>query len=653
MSKILFPVTITQNPQGQEVSQSALFNSFWINNYRERKNGSTVVRIKPEASRFSKSDEYVVTDDIATLQSLTDGGYLDFVIPLTVTGKIGNDTDIYPYTQGFSAQSIIKIYKDSNNITQVEVKEDDERNSIYSVVEGIAAILALVPEPQTGSGELTDVPVGNTLFVNTLGNDGTAMPNSLAFQYLTIGAAVAAASSGDTVHVFGGTYTEFANLAKQGVKYVFEGRPLVQSFQNIWDDASGAITEIYVKGDAEFRTIAGGRNVIAINGANTKYYIEAYRLTGLGGATVVVGGGTDDSEIRVQEDIDNTGVNYTLRVNQGAKGSVTAKLIDGHQTSGGLQQVLYVPGAMDYDFTVNATLKANQSSSQSTITRFGAGAGKLTVNGDVYDHPGTTPVFFWGEAMIMLGGSGQLTVNGNLYQSTRWSFYRYTGTTDFTLNGNVYNTSEFSVSRIQTGTAIFKINGNIYSTNAVTVAETQQNAGEFSINGKIYNQLVNGNTGEAASISLTTGGSGFAGQAWTMNLPVTGGTGTGMTVAVLRTSAGSGAISHIYVMDPGSGYVVGDVVTVNAADLNATFTVEAIGKTGLMLDRDTGGYDVVIDRTKVVFDETVGTFYGAQAQPAGANKDVIITDTFATNGTTNLINNLVTGSALITDSNIK
>lgn len=492
--------------------------------------------------------------------------------------------------------------------------------------------------------------VGNSLFVSAQGRTVAqgAIRENITFHFSDIEEARDAALSGDTIYVYGGTHTPFATLTKEGVKWVFLGGPVIQSFANIWDSLGGTITEINVKGDAEFRTITGGRNCVNIEGA-TRYMIEGRSMTGLGSATVRIDGGTDDSFITTIDDIDCTGTNYTVTLLAGAKGTINARNIDGHQTSGGLRIPLYVNAVLDNDFTINANVRANQTASQNTVAWLSGGGGTVTINGDIYDNPITTPQFFWGEGMII--ANGKIVVNGNLYQTTRHAVYRYSNACDVTVNGNIYNSSPYSITNFLSGTAVFALNGDVYNTTAVTAFETMQTAGSYTIKGRIYHELTTGNTGEASSISLTSGGTGYAIQSWVINVPTTGGTGTGMTVSIENTNT-DGTLDRVYIYNPGSGYIVGDVVTISGAgNGDATFTVEAVDKTGVMLERNS--YDVIIDESKVVFSDLTGTVNGLAAQPAGGNKDVIITSSFATNGTTNNINNLVVGTLLITDSNIK
>lgn len=109
------------------------------------------------------------------------------------------------------------------------------------------------------SGTLaTILASGNLLWVDKSGNDGTAVAGRSEKPYLTIAAAVAAASSGDTVVVRPGTYDE-RNLLKNGVYLHFEAGAVVEYTGTndgaIFDDsatgANGAV-ETKITGDGRF-----------------------------------------------------------------------------------------------------------------------------------------------------------------------------------------------------------------------------------------------------------------------------------------------------------------------------------------------------------------------------------------------------------------
>lgn len=68
------------------------------------------------------------------------------------------------------------------------------------------------------SSGVSSVTVGNTLFVSKTGTDATGARQNFAKHYLTVAAAITAASSGDTIVIYPGTYTENIT-SKDGVKF--------------------------------------------------------------------------------------------------------------------------------------------------------------------------------------------------------------------------------------------------------------------------------------------------------------------------------------------------------------------------------------------------------------------------------------------------
>jgi len=79
-------------------------------------------------------------------------------------------------------------------------------------------------EDLLGGGGVAAIDTGNTLWVDKVfGNDGTAVSDRQDLPWLTVGAALTAAVSGDTVRVRGGTYTESGLTVPAGVACVGDG----------------------------------------------------------------------------------------------------------------------------------------------------------------------------------------------------------------------------------------------------------------------------------------------------------------------------------------------------------------------------------------------------------------------------------------------
>jgi hypothetical protein len=107
-------------------------------------------------------------------------------------------------------------------------------------------------------------PAGATIFVDSvLGNDSTAKIYTDAFPFKTLEAAVAAASSGDKIHVRPGSYSPVSNLAKNGVSWWFDAGAIVTYAPNnptvaLWDLVAASVTFLNVDGMAEFICSATG-----------------------------------------------------------------------------------------------------------------------------------------------------------------------------------------------------------------------------------------------------------------------------------------------------------------------------------------------------------------------------------------------------------
>lgn len=145
----------------------------------------------------------------------------------------------------------------------------------------------------TGTIDFARLPAGlttttNVLWVSTGGNDGTGTADRSDKPFLTLGAAKAAASSGDTVIVLPGSYTVTASLAKNGVNWHFTAGASVSmaddsSTAGIWDDGGSSMT-FSVTGAGTFTrtsTDAGmGYNLINCSHASSVISIECLDILG-------------------------------------------------------------------------------------------------------------------------------------------------------------------------------------------------------------------------------------------------------------------------------------------------------------------------------------------------------------------------------------
>jgi hypothetical protein len=129
----------------------------------------------------------------------------------------------------------------------------------------------------TGTLEWAMITGGSTnfsklLIVDPNGNDSTGTKGDISKPYLTIEAAVAAASSGDTIEVMPGAYTPATNLAKDGVIYSFHQGAVVtkSTIGAIFDYvASGGYTsDINILGSGSFSKISATGAIFTCVNAN-------------------------------------------------------------------------------------------------------------------------------------------------------------------------------------------------------------------------------------------------------------------------------------------------------------------------------------------------------------------------------------------------
>ena len=137
---------------------------------------------------------------------------------------------------------------------------------------------------------------GNVVWVDAVnGNDGTGVRGRLAFPFLTLGAAKAAAQSGDTVMVLPGAYSE-KNLAKNGVNWHFFNGAVVSyaggATGGIFDTGTaGMACTFAVTGNGIFRVTSEPSpcSVVKSIYAGDNLKIECDRIEGVGAALDAAG----------------------------------------------------------------------------------------------------------------------------------------------------------------------------------------------------------------------------------------------------------------------------------------------------------------------------------------------------------------------------
>ena len=229
--------------------------------------------------------------------------------------------------------------------------------------------------------EVISAPVltGNVLYVDDVnGNDGTAVSGDLNKPYLTLLAAQTAASIGDTIVVYPGTYTTGA-LGKNRVNWYFFPGAQVSFTVTGWSiPLSGSGQSYSVYGFGEFVSVS---NFVTLQSSGD-YYIESVSMNGVAllignnsnttiksrSVTMVSGGTITSSAVSIDSlDIDTgTGLSVSTGANVTINGAVTGGTI-----------------SLNGSFTLNGTMSA--SSVGAAIT---ANSGTHAINGSVSNSGG-------------------------------------------------------------------------------------------------------------------------------------------------------------------------------------------------------------------------------------------------------------------------
>lgn len=171
----------------------------------------------------------------------------------------------------------------------------------------------------TAIANTTNIPTGNIVWVDKInGNNSTGLRGRIDKPFLTLAAAKAAASSGDTIFVLPGTYDE-RDLLKNGVNWYFMPGAKIAHTSNvsggIWDDGASygtndAVTCI-ITGYGDFRNASNVNNpasVFDISNAGSNIYVECQKMSNLstGSAVIKVSAGTTKFIIRENIAPDNS-----------------------------------------------------------------------------------------------------------------------------------------------------------------------------------------------------------------------------------------------------------------------------------------------------------------------------------------------------------
>jgi hypothetical protein len=188
-----------------------------------------------------------------------------------------------------------------------------------------------------GGGGITSLPIGNFVFVNPLGDDGTGVREDFSKPFATLNGAKNSALAGDTIYVYGGTYNEANTLFKSGVKWHFVGKPVVNLSSGIVFNDGGVQETISIKGAAIFNILSIG-SLIQDTGINTVIDFNAYDVQGLGGRILFF----QDSigEVNVQKNILATLQNRAVQLGGNARITFNVDNIESRAIIGGVSNAI-------------------------------------------------------------------------------------------------------------------------------------------------------------------------------------------------------------------------------------------------------------------------------------------------------------------------
>jgi len=131
---------------------------------------------------------------------------------------------------------------------------------------------------------------GHLVYVDAVnGNDSTAILYREDKPYLTPSAAKTAASAGDTIVVFPGTYNDHG-LTKNGVNWYFFTGATITNALSIFDDSSGS-ANFNVDGDGDFISTGVNVPVVKVAGSTSVVHFTANSAKVTGQNTIWVAGG--------------------------------------------------------------------------------------------------------------------------------------------------------------------------------------------------------------------------------------------------------------------------------------------------------------------------------------------------------------------------
>lgn len=364
----------------------------------------------------------------------------------------------------------------------------------------------LIPNKSGTIALLDDVSasLGSSVIVSTLGKTVAegAIRESIANHFSDLTEAITAASSGDTIYVYGGTYTLYTNLAKAGVKYVFSGRPVIYGYVTMITDLGSAVT-IDIKGDASFIQVINSTDVFSVSNTATQYNIECYEMVGPGSRVIYLNGGTDSSVIKATKRIECTLVNWTIRIGEigFARGTIICPEIRNSASSGSTRLTILTHSG---DVKIIGNIYNNSSNGDGTIATFG---GTFNIIGNIIANTTADSDGEWQRAALRVYSPSTINITGNITGNTKNSLWVRSSATGslITIKGEIESSGSRPTILIEAGSFI-TLDGKILSNASINVIEANNlSTGYLKLNGSVINQHVPGAATNGVNIFGSTG----------------------------------------------------------------------------------------------------------------------------------------------------
>lgn len=370
-----------------------------------------------------------------------------FIEASTTQGSAIYDSSDSSYYAQTNNENVKKIeYSDAKFRAVIQPPTSPVSNTTHELqpVSGIIAHLSDITP---------DIQLGDLLVVSS---DGLTIANgaqkgNLNKHFSLLTEAINTAVSGDTIMILGGTHILSTNMAKNGVKYICLGQPIINaSTSTIFADFGSQIS-VSMKGDAIFTNVGSNRLFMRIQHSQTKFNIECKSVTvsGSGAKCIRNSGGSEDSMLHVTDYIlatGNMGSLYAIQVEYSANGTFVCPkiMLDSTTSSGTAFTVVGFNHAGKVDIIGNIYGKSESDGTQShsvvMMDDAGNSGGILNITGDIIQQPVTSPSGFYGTTAVFVTKFGNVNIKGNIYTSGKRAIWGYYHTGKVEIEGNIYST---------------------------------------------------------------------------------------------------------------------------------------------------------------------------------------------------------------------